>query len=264
MENIQKVTEKLNTAMGGRKTGATPKPKVFTCETCKDSGYVQSGITDINHPLFGRLIPCPDCLQSKNGIMIPDDYGLLPAERSLSFDNILDGDDEITEIKAAIRAVIYRGYGLIYLFGGYGTAKTLCLKVAVAEAIRAGRHAVYSPMSDIFDTIRAAYDSAKPQEEAIKRLRWYSTVDILAIDEIEKVSDSDFVRERRFQLIDRRYTMHTGQRYGITLVAGNVAPGKLEPAIASRLTDERFTVYEMRTPDARAISKSFDKSWGDW
>ena len=235
--------------------GVVPATRKVFCQTCNDTGAVSAG-APIGHPMFGKIFPCPACQSGKsiaNGAS-PDEYGLLPSDRALAWGDVLDLHtvSNTSEAKMAIKATLERGYGWVYLWGNYGTAKTTLLKIAVAEYLRKqALPAVYARMSDIMDEIRAGYDSKTPNTEAIRRLRWWSSVPLLAIDEAEKVNETGMVEERRFQLLDTRYEAATRQRFGITLIAANVAPRAMPATIASRISDGRFTVVHLTGKDFR-------------
>lgn len=236
--------------------GKPPAP-IYTCKTCNDLGFVRENFP-LDHPLFGRLIPCPDCSQRAGSVA--DEYGLLPADRSLSWEEILPLDSSIDAAKVAIQQALAQGHGWVYLWGGYGVAKTAILKVAVAVSLRnQAAQAVYLRMSDLMDDIRSAYDAQKPQVEIQNKLRWFTGLPLLAIDEFEKVSETGFVEERRFQVLDARYEAATRQHYGITLIGANVPPEKLPGALASRINDERFTVVHITASDMRLTAKGFEK-----
>jgi DNA replication protein DnaC len=168
---------------------------------------------------------------------------------------VMDREPSIANAKKTIQAALERGYGWVYLYGGYGTAKTTMLRVAVAESLRAGLDATYTRMVDMLDEIRAAYDHNKPQEEATRRIRRWMELPVLALDEIEKTQETGFIVERRFQILDHRYEAATRQRAGVTLIAGNVAPEKLGGALGSRIADGRFTVVHITAVDGRPFMK---------
>lgn len=235
-----------------------PKPAVpaeLPCQYCGGVKFVRYDLPT-DHPNFGKLLPCPECAP-KTGFW-SDESGLLPEDRALTWDAVKGVSASVVSAKAAIQAAMIAGYGWVYLYGGYGTSKTVLLRTAIAVSNWDGVTGVYTRMSDLFDTIRAAFDGANPQESAIRRLNWFSSVPVLAIDEVEKVSETAFVTERRFQLLDRRYDMATRQRQGVTLIAGNVPPSRLDGAIASRIKDARFTVIEINdTGDLRLVGDRF-------
>jgi hypothetical protein len=234
--------------------GIAPKPAAYKCVYCRDAGFV-SGDYPLDHPLYGKLMPCPKCATRNGGFV--DEYGLLPADRGLTWDDTIDLNQAVTSAKSAVVKMLERGWGWVYLYGGYGTAKTQILKTAIAEANRAGTHAVYSRMADLFDEIRLAYDAKDPQGALVKRLNWYGSVGVLALDEIEKVAETPFVTERRFQILDRRYEAAVSQKYGVTIIAGNVPPSELDGALASRVNDARFSVVNVDTVDFRRLADKF-------
>jgi DNA replication protein DnaC len=227
------------------------KPKAPACPTCHDLGFVRVNYEQ-DHPLFGRVMPCPDCKQ--RGAGQADEYGSLPADRGLSWAGIYPVDPSITAAQDAIRQTIDRNWGWVYLWGAFGAGKTAMLKIATAEYLRAGGQAVYLRMADLMDDIRQAYDAQKPQTELQAKLRWFSGLPLLAIDEAEKVQETGFVDERRFQILDARYEAATRQEYGITLLAANVPPEKLPGALASRIKDGRFTVVHITANDVRPVA----------
>jgi len=75
--------------------------------------------------------------------------------------------------------------------GGYGTAKTLILKTAVAEAPRADKEAVYTSMVDLLDELRAAYDENKASRALVERIHYYTALPLLALDEIDRVKETN-------------------------------------------------------------------------
>jgi hypothetical protein len=256
-ERLAKITSRLKDKIAARGGSSPPIIRPPVCDYCNGVGYVRVNV-DIGHPQFGQVLPCPKCTVKASGFE-PDNYGLLPSDRSLTWADIIDlNGRNVYEAKRAIQAVLERGWGWVFLYGTYGTAKTTLLKVAIAEFLRTeGEQAVYTTMIDVMDEIRAAYDAKSPNQEAINRLRWWSSLPLLAIDEAEKINETEFVKERRFQLLDARYWSATQQHYGITLIAANVAPEGLPGAIASRIKDGRFIAMKLTGFDARPIAHTF-------
>lgn len=232
------------------------KPPAAECATCGDIGYVRVNY-EPGHPMFGKILPCPDCKQAPVASE-PDEYGLLPADRALTWQNVIGGlDASIDRAAAAVKTMLARGWGWVYLWGGFGTAKTMILKIAVAEALRSGDPAVYLTLAGMMDEIREAYDAKAPQAEAVRKIRWFSTLPVLAIDELDKINATGFVEERRFQILNARYEAATRQGYGVTLLAANVPPGDLPGALASRVGDGRFTVVHITAKDMRPLGQEF-------
>lgn len=263
MEDIATVAERLARKIGARKEQglAIAREVNYKCSDCKDVGFVRGDYPQ-GHSLFGRVVPCPTCgvTDEITQTGYTDSFGLYPADRGLTWASIVDFEEPITQARDVVRELLEKGSGMIYLYGGYGTAKTMILKVAVAEYLRnTGQMAVYLRMSDLMDEIRAAYDEDKPQVALQAKIKHYSALGLLAIDEIEKVGDSSFVTERRFQILDSRYELAIRERYGITILAGNVGPDRLEGAIASRVKDSRFHVIQINAPDMRKYGRHFEE-----
>lgn len=241
-----------------RRAEEIPPSKAPDCNTCGDSGYVRAALPS-DHPLFGRLFPCPDC--NHRAQAEPDAFGLLPADRLMAWSDILDDwDVSIAAAKRAVQEALSQASGWVYIWGEFGTAKTVLLKIAVAEYLRShAKPAVYLRMVDLIDEIRSAYDTQFPLTAAMQKVRWYSTLPLLAVDELEKVNSTGFVEERRFQILDARYEAATRQGYGITLLAANVPPESLPGALASRVNDDRFRVVHITAEDMRPYTGEFEK-----
>lgn len=259
MQDLAEVALALQAKLtNGRHYDAQAPTFTFKCDVCQDKGFVRYHVPD-DHPLFGRLFPCFACDAYKTtGAGFMDEYGLYPAERGASWAGILDIDPTITQAARSVKQVLEKGWGWVYIYGTYGTAKTLILKTAVAEYLKKeARPAVYLRMADLMDNIRSAYDSAKPQTEIQRKLKWFTSLGLLAIDEVEKVTETDFVNERRFQILDGRYDLAI-QRYGVTILAANVSPDKLEPALRSRVLDGRFEIVHITSKDMRPLGEMLE------
>ena len=232
--------------------------KTNACQICNGAGWVRFNYP-VDHPLFGRLSPCT-CNNQVSG-RVEDEHGLLPSERNMDWQLLISMQEigaKVNEAQRVIKAAIERGYGWVYLWGGYGTAKTTLLKIGTVAALKAGVEGCYVRMVDMMDEIRLAYDAAKPMEDAARRVRYWSNLPFLALDELEKVSETASVNERRFQILDSRYNQAING-YGVTLIAGNVSPNELAArtetaAIADRLKDGRFAVIELTGKSFRAYS----------
>ena len=56
--------------------------------------------------------------------------------------------------------------------------------------------------------------------ELVRRMEWWTSLDVLAIDELVKVGQTDWARERIFQLLDARYQRAVRQE-ALTIIAAN-------------------------------------------
>jgi DNA replication protein DnaC len=216
------------------------------CPTCNGLGYVRSD-APVGHPNFGKIGPCPESnpFQRYKGLL-----GLDQADMTLTWANVIERENVRIAV-AAVKQVIDRGYGWVYLHGDYGLAKTLILKIAVAEFCRATRQpASYTRMAEIIDHLRGAFDAKSPSEESAARLDMWSELPFLAIDEFDRVRSTEYATERRFVLMDRRYEQAARQK-SITLMASNCTPDDLEGYLADRIYDGRFAVIHLKGVSAR-------------
>jgi len=217
------------------------------CPVCGGLGLVRYD-APLDDFRFGRLFPCPNLPEER--LHQEGRYGLFwDEQRNLSWESVLP-TNKVEPALEAVRRAVERGGGWVYLWGGYGTAKTLILKTAVAEALRADKEAVYARMVDLLDELRAAYDEDKASRALVERIHYYTALPLLALDEIDRVKETEWARERIFQIIDRRYTSAELGR-GATLLASNSSPEALDGYLCSRVRDGRFEVVEMQGADLR-------------
>lgn len=215
------------------------------CEICGGSGLVRYDVPTDDYR-FGKLDACPN-LPTK---AIEGRYGLSIEEQDLLWSAIAHTDRSVTQAVNIVGQVLDRGYGWVYLWGGYGTAKTMILKTAIAEVLRHERHGVYVRMVDLLDDLRKAYDAEDSMTELVARVNYWTGIPYLAIDEIDRIKQTDWARERVFQIMDRRYSWAEVSR-SATLIASNASPNELDPYLESRVRDGRFAVVQMTGPDYR-------------
>lgn len=209
------------------------------CQICGGLGWLRQDLP-LGHPDFGKLFAC-DCSRYQ---MYSTVSGMTQAEcLYFRWSNIEPGRPNQQAVKA-IKAVIKRGYGWVYLYGAPGTGKTLALKTAVAEVIREGKMASYTNMSAIIDDMRKAYDQDNPNGESDRRLEKWSTIEILAIDEFDRLRATEYAEERQFRLMDARYQLALSKNT-VTIMASNETPLKFEPYLRDRLIDGRFEVVHL-------------------
>lgn len=169
--------------------------------------------------------------------------------------NISDG---ISAVKV-IKPMYERGWGMVFVWGTWGQAKTLIGKILAATAYRDGKRAAYANLSRVFDDIRLAYDEKENKmTELLRRMDWWIERDVLFIDELDKSSNTDWAQDRLFQLVDRRYQMAVRQE-ALTVIASNKGTDELDGYLKSRLYDRRIgKVIYLNGPDGR---KSVPDGW---
>lgn len=229
------------------------------CEICGGAGWIRYDVPR-DDPRFGKLEPCPN--RVKKALTSGDPlYGLTLEEVaaldwSLVRSDVSEGHKAVHRVRMACEV----GHGMIFLWGNYGQAKTLLLKIAVAHGLRKGREAAYANVTEILDNLRASYDSDdKAMTELINRSQWWAERPILAIDELDKANETDWVKERLHLLLDRRWVMAV-RKQALTVIASNTSPDHLDGYLSSRIEDSRFagSVIHLDGPDGRKMMEVGD------
>ncbi|MFC1879381.1 ATP-binding protein [Chloroflexota bacterium] len=217
------------------------------CPKCLGHGVLRRDLP-VGDPEFGILVDC-SCQLHKHSKKIGKSGLYGREENTLRWEDLLHVncvDKALPQIQAAIR----RGHGWIYLWGTYGTAKTLLLKTAVAEWSRDKRPGRYCRMVDLLDDLRRAYDQDNSNQALVERVAAYTNLPLLALDEIDRHKATDWAQERVFQLLDRRYAS-AELDFNLTLIASNKPPEELDGYLASRVNDGRFIVIHLDGVDIR-------------
>jgi DNA replication protein DnaC len=205
----------------------------YDCEICHGLGWVRDG--------NGGAIMCPNVNRWKLPSAVR--YGITEKEAEELNWNSIVMNKEIQRATEAIKQCLSWGFGWVFLHGSYGTGKTYLLKIAVAEYLRQNKTSAYTRMAEIIDHLRQAFDP-KIEESDSERLDWWSYIPLLAIDEFDRVRETEYGIERRFILMDRRYEEACRQK-SITLMASNEPPDELPGYLRDRINDGRFSVIKI-------------------
>lgn len=270
-KNIATVVARLNMDQGKVQTPSALSQigDCFTnCPECNGVGYIRHDVP-VGHPKFGKLERCSKARmlitkQSLQADEIDPRVGLTPDElRNLSWDLVKKGVNQADRACEVTRRAYMSGHGTVFMYGGYGQGKSLVLKIAVATALNEGKRAAYANLAGVLDDIRIAYDERENKmTELVRRMEWWASLDVLAIDELDKVGQTEWARERIFQLLDARYQRAVRQE-ALTVIAANYqSTDELSGYLKSRIEDNRFVangyVIQLKGTDGR---KSMPKNW---
>ena len=220
------------------------------CDVCGGSGYYRTSVP-MSHPDFGKLHPCPRRVETMP-VKLYDYLGLQKEDLGREWaDFKMVGN--LAEVLDIVRSTLALGYGWVYIWGGYGQGKTTILKTAVSLWFRNKSHSCgYVTMSDLVENVREAYDTESPTQEKVRRVDLYSTMDLLCVDEIDRLRSTEFMQETQFTVLDRRY-QGSIYKHGVTIIASNKRPDTLGDYLKSRIMDQRFKVLELKVPDLRKV-----------
>lgn len=243
MESLQTVIKKAR-PIPRPYTGSAPKNEPV-CQVCGGFGLVRPAEDyEVSDPNFGKLKPCPECLKTRK-----INSGLTDMQSDFAWDEIIPARG-IQKAVDAVKEALRDHYGWVYLHGSSGLAKSLILQIAIAETVREGKDSRYVNMIDILDSLRTAFDTDNPSSEEVRRLEMWSELPLLAIDEFDRINNTEWASNRKFQLIDRRY-VDAVEGKSVTLLSSNSDPEKFPEYIRSRIFDGRFKVIPVIGADYR-------------
>src|SRR5258708_4339232 len=136
------------------------------CPICHGLGYLRNdapvGSSETRAAReFGRLSPC-ECaasrLKAQQAIRLSTETGMAEADLALGWGQLYQTAG-IAEAITAVRHTLTRGWGWVYLHGEPGPGKTVLLKTAVAETVRAGVGAVFISWPDLLRHMRGGGDA---------------------------------------------------------------------------------------------------------
>ena len=226
------------------------EPVCPTCHTPANVGLMKSNAQpgDVN---FGKPVKCLDPFHQDNRERRMQKISQLgPDDVRRVLDDISRNAKNAAMLDAA-QGAIDAGFGWYYFWGGPGNAKSEVLKAIVNNMNSTGRGpAIYTTFGRLLMYMRQAYSKDAGQSE-IDRFDSLVNVPCLAIDEMDKPKESDWMKEFRFQFLDARY-ISAVNRQSLTIYAGNPNPKLIfDEVIYDRFRDGRFHIVENTAKSAR-------------
>lgn len=224
-----------------------------------DRGFAERGLRRLTPDEYRAAQECNfkrvEELARRSSAADYERIGLREQDKDLSWSLVRPGQSDGYKGLAAVKEAYERGWGMVFLHGTYGQAKTLIGKILTATAAKDGKLAAYANMAAVLDDIRLAYDEEEHKTtELLRRSAWWLDRDVLFLDEIDRCNATQWAQERMFQLLDGRY-MRAIREEALTVLASNKATGELDGYIQSRLKDKRLgPIVYMHGPDGRTVA----------
>lgn len=226
-----------------REIASSLTEQVYRCAECKDTGLV----VDPDYP--GYAIECAACAHRRRAQYLQQLCGLTMRERLASLPDIrATANSDTARMVAAARRFIDAPVGFLTIYGTCGNAKTVVLQSIINACLARDIEAIYVTFYDALQWIRAGFSD----ETAQRRIDQLRAARVLAIDELDKVKESDWVIEFRNQLIDYRYRFGLDNQCG-TVFAMNGEIDLLPEWLSSRLRDGRNVVIQNNDRDMRPL-----------
>lgn len=208
------------------------------CPICGNCGYFRVDL-DPGHPDFGKIHVCKH----------------RPPREPVTggFADLFD-INSMAKYVDCVRLLLSKRAGFLYIHGAYGVGKTALLRATVNEALGLGLNAKFTSAIDLLDNLRSAFDDVNPNQELTARVKYWRSVGVLCLDEIDRSNQTAFAEERLFQLLNDRYqdAIEESRLEGsLTLLASNLPPAKQPGYLSSRLADGRCGIIHIVGVDVR-------------
>jgi DNA replication protein DnaC len=130
-------------------------------------------------------------------------------------------------IKAELDKVAFGDGEGVMIHGGVGTGKTFLAVAVLFDLLKSYdyREVMFATMPDLLDRIRASYN-APTRDDVLERAL---EVQVLVLDDLGTEKVTDWVREKVYQIINRRYNEQL-----CTICTTNLAPSQLAKHIGER------------------------------
>lgn len=243
----------------------TPISNPSICPLCRDGGQVEATAEEaerysllVTGAYYGRVLAiCPaGCAEGHARAWA---WSGLPEEaRGVRLASTALGKKIPAQQEAigAVRKLLEAPRGWLTLAGGYGTGKTSLIYAALNHLADAGLYGRYTTAPDLLDWLRDAIGDVRGESPG-GRLRQLRDAPVLAVDELDKYSATEFANEAVLKLFGTRYERRATH---ITLIGYNLdGAERIPPFLRSRIRDGRFRLVEMPGGDLRP---SLSDPWG--
>lgn len=232
---------KSRTPASGRSPRGSSESSPPDCPRCHGVGFYSRRVP-YGHPDFGRLLECTDCdTLSKRRLAVLEGFSSLRGDLlKCDFSHFKPVPGAQDAFRAAT-AFAGDPKGWLVIHGPNGSGKTH-LAAAIAMNLRAkGRPVLFMRVPDLLEFLRHAYDEqslfVKSVGEAgsmtlLDRLETIRRAPVLVLDDLAAESDSPWVREKLYQILDFR-----GVERLPTVVTINIDPDEWPDKLGGRLAD---------------------------
>lgn len=238
---------------------AKPSQPNDTCPNCGGMGFLRLALP-LSDPQFGTIVTCEHPIHAPvrlSRLRRISQLGARDIKKRLTDLNVTD---ENKEMITAAQKLICDPWGWLYIWGGPGNAKTEVLMAIVNEVNLSGSGpAVYTTLGQILEWMRQAYQDDSQESDYLSRFDHLKQIRLLAIDEMEKPRETEWVDDFRFHFLDDRYRSALNGET-TTVFAGNTDPTTFKSEIYDRIRDGRFNIVHNPAPSARPNMKRVEVS----
>lgn len=244
MESLAEILKKLtlgNTFGDTDTSYAEDKPNTDLCTHCEGRGWVRAN-APLNHPDFGKAIPCSCQAQATYGQRLTrlQRYSNLGNLTRLTM-NSLDSMGRSTspqdqrrfhEAYQASSEYAEDPQGWMVFTGPVGSGKTHLLAAIVNRCLDSEIPAFYISVPDLLDHLRSTYapNSETTYDQLFDHVR---NAPILALDDLGSHATTPWAQEKLNQILNHRFN-----RMSPTIIALSLPINNLDEPLRARLEDK--------------------------
>lgn len=170
-------------------------------------------------------LPCPVCSTNSNASFLSMLSNLKDRDLEIRIDDFTeqDGKKKAREVALELIAGLPIISGFHTFHGSFGVGKTTLLMALINHCRLMGVSASYWRITSLLADIRNRFGESMDAVE--KDVNFFSNIQVLALDEIDKLNPTDWALETLHRVIDERYRM---RHLYTTFFALNQSPEKLD------------------------------------
>lgn len=196
---------------------------------------------------------CPVCRAGRRNEYLSRNSGLEGSQLQVAF-TLFGSDPGKNQAVEAVRKIVKNGSGWLTIHGSYGVGKTSLLFAAVNAAVKSGIQAHYTTAANLLADIRRRFSDGDKQSASVEdAIANWIEMPLLAVDEVDRVSLTQWTSETIFRILDARY--QSADRRA-TLLVSNTAPDAMKAEYAYLVSRMRSgQIIPLSGADMRAVMR---------
>jgi len=163
-----------------------------SCDICNGTGWLSRDLP-ISDPNFGKVFPC-DCQTPSIRETWLKNCGLSTSQLSSDIKQFEIIGEGTRNMMNAAKIFLKNPVSILTIHGNNGVGKTTLAYFMTRKLIESGYQTIYTTGPDMFNWIRDGYNQTKPDETALRRMKMLEEIQILIIDELDKIRPTEWAQ----------------------------------------------------------------------